>query len=73
MKIPISDYKICINKHREDKTLLIVGIIATIILIVFSFNTKGDSFKINFLLMSGIIIWIVIVIIPYVDYWLNNR
>jgi len=73
MKIPIPDYKICINKHREDKTLLIVGIIATIILIVFSFNTKGDSFKINFLLMSGIITWIVIVIIPYVDYWLNNR
>ena len=73
MKIPIPDYKICINKHREDKTLLIVGIIATITLFVFSFYTKEGPFKTNFLLMVAIIIWIVIAIIPYVDYWLNNR
>lgn len=69
----IPDYRICINKHREDKSLLVVGIIATIILFVFSFYTKGDSFKMNFLLMSGIITWVVIAIVPYVDYWADKR
>jgi len=73
MKISIPDYKICINKHREDKSLLVVGIIATLILFVFSFCANGDAFKIKFFLMSGIIIWIAIAIVPYVDYWMNKR